>query len=66
MNENFLNTDAFVSQFLEPYEAIRSQVGILMFEFSRFHRADYQDLREFIADLDAFLSKLPKGWPYGI
>jgi uncharacterized protein YecE (DUF72 family) len=65
-NENFLNVDAFVSQFLEPCEAIRSQVGILIFEFSRFHRADYQDLREFIADLDAFLSKLPKGWPYGI
>jgi uncharacterized protein YecE (DUF72 family) len=66
VNENFLNTDAFASQFLEPCEAIRPQVGILMFEFSRFHRADYQDPREFIADLDAFLFKLPKGWPYGI
>ena len=63
VNENFLNTDAFVGQFLEPCEAIRSQVGILIFEFSRFHRVDYQDLREFIADLDAFLSRLPKGWP---
>jgi uncharacterized protein YecE (DUF72 family) len=66
LNESFLNADAFVGQFLEPCEAIRSQVGILMFEFSRFHRADYQDMREFVADLDAFLSKLPKGWPYGI
>jgi uncharacterized protein YecE (DUF72 family) len=66
LNENFRNADAFASQFLEPCEAIRSQVGILMFEFSRFHRADYQDLGAFIADLDAFLSKLPKGWPYGI
>jgi uncharacterized protein YecE (DUF72 family) len=66
VNENFLNADAFASRFLEPCEAIRSHVGILMFEFSRFHRADYQDLRQFIADLDAFLSKLPKGWPYGI
>jgi len=66
VNENFLNADVFASRFLEPCEAIRSQVGILMFEFSRFHRADYQDLREFIADLDSFLSKLPKGWPYGI
>ncbi len=66
VNENFLNADAFVSRFLEPCEAIRTHVGILMFEFSRFHRADYQDLRQFIADRDAFLSKLPKGWPYGI
>jgi len=66
VNENFLNADVFASRFLEPCEAIRSQVGILMFEFSRFHRADYQDLREFISDLDTFLSKLPKEWPYGI
>lgn len=66
VNESFLNVDVFGSRFLEPCEAIRSQVGILMFEFSRFKRADYQDLREFIADLDAFLSRLPKGWPYGI
>ncbi len=66
VNENFLNAEVFVSRFLEPCEAIRSHVGILMFELSRFHRADYQDLRNFIADLDAFLSKLPRGWPYGI
>jgi len=66
VNENFLNADIFASRFLEPCDAIRSQVGILMFEFSRFHRADYQDLRAFIADLDAFLCKLPKSWPYGI
>jgi len=35
VNENFLNADVFASRFLEPCEAIRSQVGILMFEFSR-------------------------------
>jgi uncharacterized protein YecE (DUF72 family) len=66
VNENFLTANVFASRFLEPREAIRSQVGILMFEFSRFRCADYQDLREFIADLEAFLSKLPKRWPYGI
>jgi uncharacterized protein YecE (DUF72 family) len=66
VNEDFLNADAFCSRFLKPCEAIRSHVGILMFEFSRFRRADYLDLREFLADLDGFLSKLPKGWSYGI
>jgi uncharacterized protein YecE (DUF72 family) len=66
VNENFLNVEAFVSRFLDPCETIRSQVGILIFEFSRFRRADYLDLREFIADLDRFLSRLPKGWPYGV
>ena len=66
VNENFLNADAFAGRFLEPCEAIRSHVGVLIFELSRFHRADYQDMRQFIADLDTFLSRLPKGWPYGI
>jgi uncharacterized protein YecE (DUF72 family) len=27
---------------------------------------DYEHGRDFIADLDKFLCKLPKGWPYGV
>jgi uncharacterized protein YecE (DUF72 family) len=37
-----------------------------MFEFSRFHTRDYTHGRDFVAALDGFLSKLPKGWPYGV
>jgi len=37
-----------------------------MFEFSRFYPSDYKYGREFVADLDTFLAKLPKAWPYGI
>jgi uncharacterized protein YecE (DUF72 family) len=37
-----------------------------MFEFSRFWPSDYQHGRDFVADLDAFLGRLPKGWPYAI
>jgi hypothetical protein len=37
-----------------------------MFEFSRFHKADYEQGRDFISDLDKFLGALPKGWPYAI
>src|SRR5678815_4009691 len=37
-----------------------------MFEFSRFHPSDYEHGRDFLADLDAFLGKLPPGWPYAI
>jgi uncharacterized protein YecE (DUF72 family) len=65
-NENFLNADLFSASFLEPCEAIRSQVGVLMFEFSRFHPPEYTHGREFIADLDAFLGRLPAGWPYAV
>jgi uncharacterized protein YecE (DUF72 family) len=65
-NENFLNAERFVTSFLKPCESIRPNVGLLMFEFSRFWPTDYQNGRDFVADLDRFLGELPQGWPYGI
>jgi uncharacterized protein YecE (DUF72 family) len=65
-NQTFLNADRFAKAFLEPCEAIRPKVGLLIFEFSRFWAADYQHGRDFIADLDRFLGQLPTGWPYGV
>jgi uncharacterized protein YecE (DUF72 family) len=66
VNENFLNADRFASEFLSPCEAIRSQVGLLMFEFSQFHAADFARGREFVAALEEFLARLPRGWPYAV
>ncbi|HWX19727.1 MAG TPA: DUF72 domain-containing protein [Candidatus Binatia bacterium] len=65
-NENFLNAEMFAKGFLRPCEAIRPNVGLLMFEFSRFWQNDYEYGREFVADLDKFLGQLPKDWPYGV
>ena len=65
-NEHFLNANLFAEAFLAPCEAIRSKVGLLMFEFSRFWPADYPQGRGFLADLDRFLGQLPAGWPYGV
>jgi len=65
-NETFLNADLFVKAFLKPCESIRPNVGLLMFEFSRFWTTDYKRGRDFVADLDKFLGELPKGWPYGV
>jgi uncharacterized protein YecE (DUF72 family) len=65
-NEKFLDAELFEKAFLRPCESIRTNVGLLMFEFSRFWPADYQHGRDFIADLDRFLEQLPKGWPYGV
>ena len=65
-NENFLNAELFAKAFLHPCESIRSNVGLLMFEFSRFWPTDYEHGRDFVADLDKFLGALPRGWPYGI
>jgi uncharacterized protein YecE (DUF72 family) len=65
-NEHFLNADLFASAFLKPCEAIQPNIGVLMFEFSRFHASDYEHGRDFVADLDHFLGTLPKGWPYAV
>jgi uncharacterized protein YecE (DUF72 family) len=65
-NETFLNADMFAANFLQPCEAIRAKVGLLIFEFSRFWPADYQHGREFVANLDGFLARIPAGWPYGV
>lgn len=65
-NEDFLKAEVFCKEFLQPCTPIRSRVGLLMFEFSRFWMADYQHGRDFVGDLDKFLGQLPKGWPYGV
>ena len=65
-NSNFLNAELFVNSFLRPCEPFRNNIGLLMFEFSRFYSTDYQHGRDFVADLDSFLSKLPQGWRYGV
>lgn len=65
-NQTFLNAGLFSAMFLEPCQAIRSKVGLLMFEFSRFHPSDYEHGRDFVNDLDRFLGQLPAGWPYAV
>ena len=66
VNASFLNADLFASAFLGPCEAFRRNIGLLMFEFSHFSTADFAHGREFVAALDAFLARLPDGWPYGV
>src|SRR5208283_4256449 len=65
-NEHFLQAELFERGFLKPCEAIRPQVGLLIFEFSRFYAADYGQGRAFAAALDSFLAQLPQGWPYAV
>jgi uncharacterized protein YecE (DUF72 family) len=65
-NPDFLNAARFREEFLGPLDVLRSQVGPLIFEFSRFYPADYSHGRDFVADLDRFLGELPPGWRYGV
>lgn len=65
-NEHFLNAGLFANAFIGPCESFRQNIGLLMFEFSRFYPSDYAHGRDFVADLDRFLASLPQGWPYGV
>jgi uncharacterized protein YecE (DUF72 family) len=65
-NPHFLDADLFISSFLGPLAPYRDRVGTLFFEFSHFHPGDWERGREFVAHLDAFLGKLPKGWDYSV
>jgi uncharacterized protein YecE (DUF72 family) len=65
-NPRFLDPGVFSDGFLRPMEAIADKVGILMFEFSHFAAADFAHGRDFVAVLDAFLGRIPRGWPLGI
>lgn len=65
-NPHFLDADLFQRAFLAPCATVRPLVGLLIFEFSRFYPADYEHGRDFTADLEAFLGKLPFGWRYGV
>ena len=66
VNQDFLNADLFTTAFLRPCEEFRAHVGLLMFEFTQFRVADFARGREFVAALDEFLGKLPRGWPYAV
>jgi uncharacterized protein YecE (DUF72 family) len=66
LNEDFLNADRFAEAFLEPCVPFRESLGLLMFEFSRFHPGDFARGRDFVEALDGFLRRLPQGWPYGV
>ena len=66
LNSHYLDADLFKNRFLKPCEPFLANVGLMMFEFSRFHTSDYAHGREFLAALDRFLSALPRGLPYGV
>jgi uncharacterized protein YecE (DUF72 family) len=66
-NPEFLNASLFVDGFLGPCSEIREKMGVLLFEFSRFHPGDFERGSEFVERLDAFLAALPKeDWQYGV
>lgn len=65
-NEFFLDAGLFNMGFLRRLEPLRERVGALIFEFSHFHADDFEHGRDFVAALDDFLGKIPRGWRYAV
>ncbi len=65
-NPHFLDADLFLEAFLGPLEPHRGKIGVLMFEFARFAQGAWASPLQFAEALDAFLSRLPSGWQYGV
>ncbi|MBI3868466.1 MAG: DUF72 domain-containing protein [Verrucomicrobia bacterium] len=66
LNPGFLDADLFRDRFLKPCEPWRSRVGVLIMEFSRFHKTEFERGRDFVVALDRFLERIPAGWRIGV
>jgi len=64
-NQNFLDAELFIREFVDRLTPYRKHVGYLVFEFPQFHGKDFQP-DEFLTRLDRFLGALPKSMPYSI
>lgn len=65
-NAHFLNAALFTDAFLARAENIRSKIGVIMFEFSRFAADEFERGAAFVEALDQFFEKLPRGWPFAV
>jgi uncharacterized protein YecE (DUF72 family) len=65
-NENFLNGELFTTGFVDALRAYRDRVRTLIFEFTAFHRRAYENVDQFLRDLDPFLAALPQDFRYAV
>ncbi len=65
-NESFLDAGLFADAFLGSLEPYCSQISVVIFEFGTFSRSSYQRLRDFLADLDGFLARIPPRVHYAV
>jgi len=65
-NPDFLNVALFEDAFLAPLEQLRKKRGVIIFEFSTFYPTSGVPYGTFLALMDNFLSRLPKGYAYAV
>jgi uncharacterized protein YecE (DUF72 family) len=66
VNDSFLDPLLFANAFLKPLHTCKQNIGMLIFEFSRFHKGQLESGSEFVERLDEFFGELPEGPQYGI
>jgi uncharacterized protein YecE (DUF72 family) len=65
-NETFLSVELFEAMFLRPLQPWRERIPVLIFEFGTFSKKSYPEPGLFLADLEQFLSRLPREWRYAV
>ena len=65
-NERFLDAGLFEAAFTRALEPYRERVGVLMFEFGTFSKAQFGGVDAFLERLDPFLASLPRQWRYAV
>ena len=65
-NQVFLNNQAFESSFAELLRPYRQRVAVLIFEFGTFPKRAYDNVEQFLAELDPFLESLPSDFRYAV
>jgi uncharacterized protein YecE (DUF72 family) len=66
VNPSYLDTTLLRKAFLDPLRAYEPRVNVLIFEFGTFSQKSYQNVREFVQDLDRFLAALPRNFRYAV
>ncbi len=65
-NSSFLDALLLRNAFLDPLEAYRDRIAVLIFEFGAFPKQCYRDVAEFVAEIDQFLTVLPPLFRYAV
>lgn len=65
-NPHFLDAELFRAAFASSLTPHQEKIGVLIFEFSKFHPRDFERGRDFLEVLEPFLKALPSGFQYGI
>lgn len=65
-NSSYLDPLLLRNAFLDLLEPYGARVAGLIFEFGTFSKQCYQDVRQFVDELDPFLAALPPSFRYGV